>query len=169
PSPAAEAVEHACQRAFAMAGISPSDIGYLEAFGSGLEREQDAEISGLTKAYRTPEAGLGCAIGNVKALIGHTRAASGIASIIKTVLCLFHCYIPAMPQWSRPKDPELWEGYPFYVPGESRPWLVDSTVPKRTAAIHGFGLDGTYVHLILSEAVGRKEYRSKYLAHTPFY
>src|SRR5262249_6050141 len=80
-----------------------------------------------------------------------------------------HCYIPAMPQWSGPKDPELWEGYPFYVPGESRPWLVDSTVPKRTAAIHGFGLDGTYVHLILSEAVGRKEYRSKYLAHTPFY
>ncbi len=68
--------------------------------------------------------GLHCAIGSVKANIGNTFVASGIASLIKTALCLYYRYIPATPNWSGVKKPQVWEGSPFYVASESRPWFL---------------------------------------------
>ncbi|MFM6279986.1 MAG: hypothetical protein ACKN9K_16685, partial [Dolichospermum sp.] len=33
----------------------------------------------------------------------------------KTSLCLYHRYIPGVPHWSNPEQPESWRGSPFYV------------------------------------------------------
>ncbi|MBD1896953.1 PfaB family protein [Coleofasciculus sp. FACHB-129] len=159
----------ACQQAFDLAGIHPTDIGYLEVFGSGVASEDEAEIKGLLSAYQTSQASLGCCLGSVKANIGHTYTASGMASLIKTVLCLYHRYIPATPQWSRPKLPQMWQGSPFYVTTESRTWFLEPEASKRVAAINGLGIDGTYSHIILSEELSQKERPSKYLEQTPFY
>ncbi|MBV9389117.1 MAG: PfaB family protein [Chroococcidiopsidaceae cyanobacterium CP_BM_ER_R8_30] len=167
--PVAEVVTQACQRAFNEAGIKPADISYLEVFGSGVDQEDEAEISGLIQAYKTPEPELSCAIGSIKANIGHTYAASGMASLIKTALCLYHRYIPATPQWSGPKKPEIWQGSPFYVATESRTWSLEAASAKRVAAINGLGIDRTYAHLILSEDVSEQDRSSRYLEQTPFY
>lgn len=167
--PLAETVTQACQKAFAQAGVQPADIGYVEVFGSGIAREDKAEIAGLIQAYQTPEPELSCAIGSVKANIGHTFAASGIASLIKTALCLHHRYLPVTPQWSGPKNPEVWQGSPFYVTTESRAWFFNAELPKRVAAINGLGLDGTCAHLILSEEPSHRDSSSRYLEHAPFY
>lgn len=167
--PVAEAVTQACQKAFTDAGIKPVDVSYLEVFGSGVDQEDEAEIRGLTLAYQTPKPKLSCAIGSVKANIGHTYGASGIASLIKTALCLYHRYFPATPQWSGPKRPEAWQGSPFYVPTESRPWFLEEGSFKRVAAINGLGLDGTYAHLILSEESSQRDLSSRYLEQMPFY
>src|SRR5579883_2526965 len=140
-SPMAEAVTQACQKAFTEAGIKPEDVNYLEVFGSGVDQEDEAEIRGLTLAYQTPQPELSCAIGSVKANIGHTYAASGIASLIKTALCLYHRFIPATPQWSGPKKSEVWQGSLFYVAPTSRSWWLKPTVSKRVAAINGIGLE----------------------------
>ena len=164
----ASAVERACQQAFKGSGVKPDEIGYLEIFGSGVPQEDEAEIKGLVQAYQT-ESRLSCAIGSVKANIGHTYAASGIASLIKTALCLYYQYIPAQPQWSSPKHPEVWQGSPFYVATESRPWSLAPKVSKRTAAINGLGLDGTYAHILLSEDLSQTNRSSRYLEQTPFY
>ncbi|NEO89207.1 MAG: PfaB family protein [Moorea sp. SIO3G5] len=167
--PLAEAVIQACQQAHTQADITPGDIGYVEVFGSGVAQEDEAEIRGLTQAYQTANPDLSCAIGSVKANIGHTYIASGIASLIKTALCLYHRYIPATPQWTSPKMPEVWQGSPFYVATASRPWFLAPDTTKRVAAINGMGLEGTYAHIILSEEQSQCDRNSHYLEQTPFY
>lgn len=167
--PVGEAVTKACLHAFHQAGVKPTDIGYLEVFGSGIAQEDEAEISGLLRAYQTSGPELSCAIGSVKANIGHTYAASGMASLIKTALGLYNRYIPATPQWSGPKKPEAWQGSPFYVPTESRLWSLEETIVKRVAAINGLGIDRSCAHVILSEDPSQKERSNRYLEQVPFY
>ncbi|BAZ52850.1 beta-ketoacyl synthase [Nostoc sp. NIES-4103] len=164
-----QAVTQACQTAFNSAGIKPTDIGYLEVFGSGVQQQDKSEIEGLLAAYWTCEQNLTCAIGSVKANVGHTYAASGIVSLIKTALCLYHRYIPAVPQWSSPKNPEEWRFCPFYVACESRPWFLETGATKRIAAINSMEIDGSYVHVILSEDPNQQQHSSKYLEQMPFY
>ncbi|NET06427.1 MAG: beta-ketoacyl synthase [Symploca sp. SIO2B6] len=167
--PNSEAVKTACQQACQLAGIQPTDINYLEVFGSGIPQEDKSEIEGLIEAYRTSSSDLSCAIGSVKANIGHTYVASGMASLIKTALCLYHRYIPPVPQWSSPKMPEVWQGSPFYVDTAAKGWCLASEATKRIAAINGLGIDGTYAHLILSEELNQAERSNNYLQQMPFY
>ncbi|MDM9385364.1 type I polyketide synthase [Chlorogloeopsis sp. ULAP01] len=163
------AVTQVCHQTFHSTGIMPTDIGYLEVFGSGVPHQDESEIKGLLQAYRTYEPNLTCAIGSVKANIGHTYAVSGIVSLIKTALCLYHRYIPGVPQWTAPKLPELWQNSPFYVAVESKPWFLEPGATKRIAAINSMEMDGSYVHLILSEEITQKERISRYLEQTPLY
>ncbi len=169
-TPTAETVTQSCQQAFDLAGIKATDIGYMEVFGSGVAQEDEAEIKGLTNAYQNDS--LTTAIGSVKANIGHTYAASGMASLIKTALCLYHRYIPAVPKWENTKKPEQWQGSPFYVATESKTWFLEEGESKRVAAINGLGLDGTYAHLILSEDQSSRRIEAeldKYRQQTAFY
>jgi PfaB family protein len=165
----ATAVTEAAQQAFAKAGIKPGDINYLEVFGSGIPQEDEAEIQGLVRAYQTATPELSCALGCVKANIGHTYAASGMASLIKMSLCLYHRYIPAVPQWSGPKMPEHWQGSPFYVATDSRPWLLSANTSERRAAINGIGMDRTYAHMILSDDPSQRKRCSRYLEKMPLH
>ena len=165
----ANTINDVCQQAFDMAEIKASDINYLEVFGSGISQEDEAEIDGLFRAYPSGANKLTCAIGSVKANIGHTYVASGIASLIKTALCLYYRYIPATPKWTGVKDINKWENSPFYVVPESRAWFLSPEVNKRTAAINSMGIDGTYAHLIISEAGERQERSSRFLQQMPLH
>ncbi|AFY51098.1 PfaB family protein [Nostoc sp. PCC 7524] len=162
-------VNQACQQALQTAGIQPDQVNYVEVYGSGIPQEDEAEIAGLVQAYPPVGNGLHCAIGSVKANIGHTFVASGIASLIKTALCLYYRYIPATPSWSGVKNPQAFEGSPFYVATESRPWFLSKNAPRRIAAVNGIGSDGTYAHVILSEEVKQQERPNRYLQQTPYY
>jgi PfaB family protein len=168
-TPDANAINSVCRQALHTAGVQPTDIEYLEVFGSGIKSEDEAEIQGLLQAYPGDKNNISCAIGSVKANIGHTYVASGIASLIKTALCLYYRYIPATPKWSGVKNTELWEGSSFYVATESRPWFLAKDANKRVAAINSMGIDGSYSHLILSEEPEQQQRNSRYLEQTPFY
>jgi PfaB family protein len=165
----AEALARVCHLAFERSDLQPEQIGYLEVTGNGIEAEDRAEIQGLVEAYRTTPSELSCAIGSIKANIGHTRTASGIASLIKTALCLYHQYLPITPQWTAPKQPQLWDESPFYIPPRSRIWLHPPNVSRRTAAINSMGQDCSYAHILLVEEPCTKDLRSPYLEQTPFY
>ncbi len=165
----ANTVEDTCQQAFDAAEIKPSDISYLEVFGSGFSQEDEAEIDGLLRAYPRSANKLSCAMGSVKANIGHTYVASGIASLIKTALCLYYRYLPATPKWTGVKDIKKWENSPFYVVPESRPWFLNPDTEKRMAAINSMGIDGTYAHLIVSEEPNKQDRSSRFLQQMPLY
>lgn len=167
--PDASAISDVCKQAFQMAEIQPTEVNYVEVFGSGIPQEDEAEITGLLQAYPQVGNGLHCALGSVKANIGHTYTASGIASLIKTALCLYYRYIPATPKWSGVKTPQIWEGSPFYVAMESRPWFVDKGGTRRIAALNSMGIDGSYAHLILSEEPSQEERDNRYLQQMPFH
>ncbi|VAW38157.1 Enoyl-[acyl-carrier-protein] reductase [FMN], inferred for PFA pathway [hydrothermal vent metagenome] len=169
-APSAEKVAQVSQQALANKGIAPTDIGYLELHGSGVAREDVAEIEGITAVYTSPTSTTPTtALGSIKANIGHTFTASGIASLIKTAFCLYHRTIPATPGWTAPKSPERWQESPFYVPTESRPWFKEPGQKQRLAAINGLGADGAYAHLILSEATSQRRPNHTLLQKAPFY
>ncbi|MEH2279812.1 MAG: PfaB family protein [Nostoc sp.] len=168
-TPDASAISDVCKQAFQMADIQPTEVNYVEVFGSGVSQQDEAEITGLLQAYPKVGNGLHCALGSVKSNIGHTYTASGIASLIKTALCLYYRYIPATPKWSGVKTPQAWEGSPFYVAMESRPWFVDKGGTRRIAAINSMGIDGSYAHLILSEEPSQEERDNRYLQQMPFH
>ncbi|MBE9006345.1 type I polyketide synthase [Fortiea sp. LEGE XX443] len=165
----AAAVTQACQQAFVLADIKPTDVNYLEVTGSGIPLQDESEIQGLHQAYRTSESSLSCALGSAKANVGHTYAVSGLVSLVKTALCLYRRYIPAVPQWSSPKMPEVWQNTPFYVATESKPWFLERGATKRIAAVNGMEVDGSYAHLILSEELGQQKHSNKYLKEIPYY
>jgi acyl transferase domain-containing protein/3-hydroxymyristoyl/3-hydroxydecanoyl-(acyl carrier protein) dehydratase len=166
-----EVVKQACAKAFEITKIYPKDIGYLEIFASGISSEDEAEIKGILQAYQAVPPNkrdlggseLRCCLGSIKANIGHTYAASGIASLIKTALCLYYRYLPATPQCSQAKYLELSQNIPFYITTKSRAWFLEANQTKRVAAINGLGIDNTYAHLILSEDSNQKENQPKSL------
>ena len=169
PKVDSENIKQACQLAFKQAGIKPENVGYLEVSGNGYLKQDNSEIEGLLDEYRSSQGSSHCAIGSVKANIGHTYAASGMASLIKSALCLYHRYIPAVPKWSGPKQPEVWQDGPFYVTCSSQPWLLEEGTHKRVSAINSLGLDGSCAHLILSEVLNKVESSNRYLEKTPLH
>ena len=164
-----ETITQACQEAFQIADVQAADIGYLEVVARGIANADIAEIQGLISAYHTGGENLSCGLGSVKANIGNTQASSGIFSLIKTALCLYHRYIPGVPQWSNPKQPEIWRGSPFYVAVESKPWFLEPGATKRVAAVNMMEENNIYGHLILSEEISQVERSSQYLAEMPYY
>ena len=161
--PSGQEVVDTCTKAFDIAGIEPRDIGYIEVMGQGIDQEDPRGMECLVQAYQTSEEELTCALGSVQSNIRWPSSASGLASLIKTALCLYHRYIPATPCWTNPKDMELWENSPFYIATESRPWFVDLDHPTRVAAISSVE-PNEVAHLVLSEYVVEQSRPNSYLA-----
>ncbi len=158
-----EGVARLCRNALQLAGVGPERIGYLEISGLSTEEKGQEEIEGLADVYRSTGEGLTCALGDVKANAGDCSSVSLLARIIKAALCLYHRYIPALSGWTGPADDTPWEGSPFYVPNDSRPWFLNSPSERRFAAISE--VEGTGVaHLVMSEEVRQRVRPNRYLA-----
>src|SRR5207247_7982340 len=87
-----------------------------------------------------------CALGSVKANVGHTGAAAGIAGLIKAVHVANTGSLPAHPLFERPRDPGLLADSPFYVP--TTPGRT--TDPDRHVLVHSMGLGGTNAAVVLA-------------------
>lgn len=158
----ADTIAQSAQQAIQASGLSVDQIEYLEACASGIPDEDEAEIRGLNAVYNHAEKQT--ALGSVKANIGNSFNASGIASIIKTALVLYHRILPPVPNWSQPKYADAWQNSQFYVLSDGgKTWFNENNQPRH-AAISGLGADGTAAHLILSEVDHNSEY--DYLKHT---
>lgn len=165
-APSGETVQHAAQQALNAAGVTADAVGYVEMCGSGIPHEDEAELDGLLAAYRG-ETPLHCAVGSVKANVGHTFAAAGMASLIKTALCLYHRFVPATPGWNAPAAAERWQSSPFYVATDSAPWHLPPGVTQRRAAVNGLGMDGASAHVLLSSTETFAEHDNDYLSTMP--
>lgn len=134
-----------------IAGVDAGSIGYVETHGTGTPLGDPVEIAGLTTAFRatTEERGF-CWIGSVKTNIGHTDAAAGVASFIKTVLALEHQQIPPSLHF-REANPRIdFADSPFAVNTALRDWKPRNGI--RRAGVSSLGLGGTNAHVILQEA-----------------
>lgn len=137
--------------ALEMAEVGADTIGYVEAHGTATPMGDPIELAALTRAFRlsTPKKGY-CAIGSVKANIGHLDAAAGMASIIKTALILKHGIIPPSIHFDEANPRIDFPRSPFYVQTRPAPWPPEK-MPRR-AGVSAFGVGGTNVHLVLEAA-----------------
>lgn len=136
-----------------IAGVDPADIGYLEAHGTATPLGDPIEFAALTEAFagRDPERDGRCALGSVKALIGHLDAAAGITGFLKVVLALKHAVVPPSPYFGEPNPGIDLAGSPFEVPTAERAWERPRG-GRRLGGVSGFGMGGTNAHVILQEA-----------------
>ncbi len=149
-APSAQGQRAAVRQALARAGVSADTIGYLETHGTGTLKGDPIEFEGATAAYRADTERTGyCALGSVKANIGHLDAASGLAGLIKALLVLKHGVIPPMANFSEPNPALDLDRSPFYIPRTARPW-PRTDVPRR-AGVTSLGVGGTNVHLVLEQ------------------
>ncbi|MGE5341220.1 MAG: amino acid adenylation domain-containing protein [Candidatus Omnitrophota bacterium] len=133
------------------ANIHPGTIGYVETHGTGTVLGDPVEISALTRAYRDQEKEKKqyCAIGSIKANIGHLDVAAGIIGFIKAVLCLKHQQIPPSIHITQPNPLLNLTNSPFYVNTTLRNWPTNES-PRR-ASVSALGIGGTNAHVILEE------------------
>ncbi|WP_223774321.1 type I polyketide synthase [Streptomyces sp. 135] len=150
-APSADGQRGAIRRALEKAGVGADTIGYLETHGTGTFKGDPIEFEGATAAFRADTDRTGyCALGSVKANIGHLDVCSGLASLIKALLVLRHGVIPPMAGFRRPNPALDLAASPFYIPESPRPW-PRGDAPRR-ACVSSFGVGGTNVHVVLEEA-----------------
>ncbi|MFJ9030746.1 SDR family NAD(P)-dependent oxidoreductase [Streptomyces sp. NPDC102274] len=146
PRPAGQ--RSALTRAYRNAGVSPADVGLIEAHGTGTVVGDRTELATLTEVFT--EAGAepaGCAIGSVKSQIGHTKCAAGLAGLIKTTLALYHGVKPPTLHVREPNAAWDGESSPFAFHTAARPWASEPA--DRIAGVSAFGFGGTNFHVVL--------------------
>lgn len=150
-APNAQAQTAVIASAQGVAGVSPDTIGYIEAHGTGTRLGDPIELSALTDAFRLGTRRNGyCAIGSVKANIGHLDAAAGVVGLIRATLALQNETIPPQANFESPNPQLNLAQTPFYVPRQAVPW-PRGKIPRRAGA-SSLGVGGTNAHVVLEEA-----------------
>ena len=149
-TPAIEGQEHLLETAYRNAGVSPGEVAYIEAHGTGTHAGDPVEIQALGRVLiRDRIPGSQCAVGSVKTNLGHTEGAAGVAGLIKTVLALQHRQIPASLHMVE-LNPEIpWSDLPLYIPTQLTPF-PNSSQPL-IAGVSSFGIAGTNAHVVIEE------------------
>jgi acyl transferase domain-containing protein len=148
-APSVQAQAEVIATAQSVAAVAPETIGYVEAHGTATPLGDPIEVAGLAQAFDTRQRGF-CALGSVKANIGHLDAAAGVAGLARAVLALEHGEIPPSINFDAPNPALRLDRTPFYVPTTARPW-PRGTTPRR-AGVSAFGIGGTNAHAVLEEA-----------------
>lgn len=136
--------------AYEDAGVSPADVDFVEAHGTGDPLLDPAEFGALGEVLGEGRpADRPCLVGSVKTNVGHAQAAGGIAGLIKTVLCLEHGQVPASLHLDSPNPEIAWDRLPLRVPTALEP-LPDRGRPA-VAGVTGQGISSLNAHLVLRQ------------------
>lgn len=150
-APNGQAQQDVLRRTLERSGLTPSDISFIETHGTGTPLGDPIEISAIQKVFGDSRDK--CALGGVKALLGHLEASAGMAGLIKVLLMFRHKKI--LPQFLsdevNPLVAKIIDGSRFFIPLQLQDWII-SPGQKRRAAISSFGFGGTNSHIIVEES-----------------
>jgi 3-oxoacyl-[acyl-carrier-protein] synthase II len=130
PSPDGEGAARAVKHALERAGISPSEIDYINAHGTATLLNDRTETTVVKKVFGDMAKQI--PISASKSMIGHLLGAAGSIEAVITVLDIKHGVAPPTINLTHP-DPECDLDY---VPNEARP------VKIKTAMSNSFGFGG---------------------------
>ncbi|MER8185241.1 beta-ketoacyl synthase N-terminal-like domain-containing protein [Kitasatospora sp. NPDC094015] len=151
PGPAGQ--QAAILAALAGSGVPADRIGYVETHGTGTALGDPIELRALAAAHTAAGGPApGCAIGSVKANLGHLDAAAGVVGLVKAALVLRHQTIPPQINFDRPNPHLRLERLPYRVVTET----TRCDPPLAAAAVSSFGLGGTNAHLVLTAPPARR-------------
>lgn len=151
--------------AYARAGIDPADIQFVEGHGAATADDDLAELSALLEVLgaRTAGARHRCVLGSVAANIGDTRAAAGIAALLKTAFAMTADIIPPSTGCVRPNRLLCGGQGPFRFPSVPELW---PQTPVQLAAVNTLGT-APYPDAPRSGPVHVVLRRERDLAHRP--
>lgn len=136
--------------ALAKANISPHQVSYIEAHGTGTALGDPIELGALGEIFNDTEHRTSpLLIGSVKTNIGHLEAAGGVAGMAKVILAMQNEEIPAHLHFSKPNPHVPWDDLFVKVTTDAMAWKHNEH--PRIAGISSFGFSGTNAHIILEE------------------
>ncbi|MCP3804495.1 polyketide synthase dehydratase domain-containing protein [Allokutzneria sp. A3M-2-11 16] len=138
-SPSQQGQERALRQAYELAGLDPATVSYVECHATGTPVGDAVEVRAMAAVFRdAPDV----VIGSLKAAIGHTLAASGMAGILKVLGAFTAGVRPAQPETVDAID--ALAGTPLRIAETAEEW----SGPRR-AGVSSFGFGGANAHVIL--------------------
>jgi 3-oxoacyl-[acyl-carrier-protein] synthase II len=131
PDPEGDGAARAMSAALADAGISPGEVGYINAHGTSTPYNDKFETLAIKRVFG--ERARKVAVSSTKSMTGHLLGAAGGIEAIATVLALHHGMLPPTINYETP-DPECDLDY---VPNQARKQDVE------LALSNAFGFGGT--------------------------
>jgi enediyne polyketide synthase len=143
--PEAEGQMLALARAYRRAGFGAETVGYFEGHGTGTPVGDPVEIEAIRGARGAGAAP--AALGSIKANIGHTKAAAGVAGLIRATMALRSQVLPPLAGHREPHPALAAAG--LRVPRTGEPW-PESVALRAGVSAMGFG--GIDTHVVLESA-----------------
>ncbi|NJR55452.1 MAG: type I polyketide synthase [Acaryochloris sp. CRU_2_0] len=151
--PSGPSQQSVIRQALANGQISPAQVSYIEAHGTGTALGDPIEIGALDAVFRGSHSKQSpLHVGSVKTNLGHMEAAAGIAGLMKVVLQLQHQEIVPHLHLLQPNPLIDWEEMAIAIPQQRTPWLRGEQA--RIAGVSSFGFSGSNAHVIVSDRVG---------------
>ncbi|WP_037908724.1 type I polyketide synthase [Actinacidiphila yeochonensis] len=150
--PEAEGHRLALRRAYGMAGFGFDSVRYLEGHGTGTAVGDATELRALSEERRAtgPDAGP-AAISSVKANIGHTKAAAGVAGLIKAILAVRHQVIPPATGGLQPHPELTGPDRALRLAESAELWPAGEPI---RAGVSAMGFGGINAHVVVEHADG---------------
>ncbi len=147
----------ALRRAYARVGYGVETVGLFEGHGTGTAVGDANELRALSSVRRDADPGAPlAAIGTIKAMIGHTKAAAGVAGLIKATLATYHGVLPPTVGCVDPHPELTAPGAALRVLDNAEEWPDGAPVRAGVSAM-GFGGINTHVALEASGPRARAE------------
>ncbi|KAL9620803.1 MAG: hypothetical protein Q9160_004703 [Pyrenula sp. 1 TL-2023] len=152
--PSEQAQEALYRRVLRQAAVRPHEVGFVEMHGTGTQAGDRVETNAVRSVFASPtepKRTQPLLIGAVKANIGHSEAAAGIMSLIKSILMLRYNTIPPQPNQPFTLNPHLTPllGTDIQL-ANGQAWPRNGTVPRHIF-VNNFDAAGGNVSLLLRE------------------
>ncbi|MBN2475117.1 MAG: SDR family NAD(P)-dependent oxidoreductase [Pirellulales bacterium] len=152
--PEAEGQLLALRRAYRRAGFGIETVPYFEGHGTGTSVGDPTELQALASALReSSPCTRPAVIGSIKANIGHTKAAAGVAGVIKATMAVKHQLLPPGAGWQQPHPVLADQGRVLRLADRGEVWPGDR--PLR-AGVSAMGFGGINAHLVLEGVASRR-------------
>ncbi|WP_051237175.1 type I polyketide synthase [Ottowia thiooxydans] len=148
--PSGQAQQALIRQALNTSRISPQEVDYFEAHGTGTSLGDPIELNALGHVFSERPQDKPLILGAVKTNLGHLEAAAGITGFIKGVLQLQHGRIASNLHFTSPNHRVDWAQLPFAVSRSLQPWPNPDRA--RFAGVSSFGISGTNACAILTQA-----------------
>ncbi|MCL4850082.1 MAG: beta-ketoacyl-[acyl-carrier-protein] synthase family protein, partial [Bryobacteraceae bacterium] len=101
--PAAEGAARAMRSALADGCLNPSQVGYINAHGTGTLANDPTEVAAIRSVFNSHAAGM--AISSTKSMHGHALGAAGAIEAVATILALDRGLLPPTANFTE-RDPQ---------------------------------------------------------------
>src|SRR5215213_2642400 len=153
----------ALTRAYQKAGYGINTVAYIEGHGTGTAVGDAVELSAIISQLSADKPASPVYIGSVKANIGHTKAAAGMAGLIKSILVVSNRLIPVATGNNEPHA--LFDKQDFLqLAGSNFPY--QAKLPLRIG-VSSMGFGGINTHVTIEENQ-EDHYRSHHTYKIPF-
>ncbi|RDA82882.1 hypothetical protein CP532_0390 [Ophiocordyceps camponoti-leonardi (nom. inval.)] len=143
-------------------GLTPDDIDYIEAHGTGTKLGDPIEASALAAVFggRETREGRPLWIGSSKSNLGHTQAAAGLIGLVKVALSLQHETLPRTLHVAEATPSIDWQTTGMALVRRTQSWKKGGG-RRRRAGVSAFGISGTNAHVVVEEEEEEEEEKKK--------